>query len=1186
MATLGIGALMPGLAGAGMGLGLLGGTGALAFGDISKTLSAAHQASQNVGITPQQTAATNYSNSVQVVQAQQSVTQAREQAAQDAVTSANSIQQADMNLASVARNTAASQVQALQSVQQAQQGVETATYSLSEANYNLSQAYVQAREQITQLNNQLADSKLSVQSASLAVQQAEYQEKLVNQDAYSTSIQRQQASLAVAQAKQQVTDATDQESNAQVAANLANKQGISGSQTVIQAKQGVTAAQYSQVNAANSYADAQRNLTNTELNNAAQVKQAQMQAAQAQEQAAYQQKMDAQSVASAERNLTSTIKEQQLQWAATQSTANQAANQFAKYMANLSPAGRSFVNQILGMRGAFKGLEADAQTAVLPGVTIFLKGVASLAPQVKKGVTEMGGAISKAFAGFGKELQTPAAAKVFDGLVKNGMQFLNVVLPAFGQFFGELAKIGSLPGASSGLAGLLSGIARGLTGMAAAVGKYEPQINGFLKAVGNIIAQMGPSLGNMIGLAAKVLGPLTSYLNKHPDGTVAKVLGGIAGGLLAFKVLKGPISTVLSLPGKIGETWGKITKIPEKVSGTWGKLVSFPGKVSGAWGKVFGEGGSVPGMVGGLKNMLTGLPGKMSAIAGAIKEWGIWSKIASGATKVWTGIQLLFDAAMDANPIGLVVIAIAGLVVGVIEAYKHFTWFRDGVKDAFHGIEVAALWLWHNVFDPMWQGIKTGAEWVYDHAIKPLWNDWIKPVFDDIKSGVDLVTHHWSTVWAAMTAGFKAPVNFLIGTVYDHGIARLWNDVVGAVGLGSIKLPIIPQLAGGGVLPGYAPGHDTVPALLSPGESVLTPGATRAVGAPAINALNAAYAPSGGGHASGHFAQGGTVGSQGGGQEQEQSGSGGGEAGKLAGKETEKRTVERPAEHVLTLGKFANGGVVQRFSLGGIVSGLLSGAGDTAKAIAALATGNTTAFTNALAPLIGTSASGSLGRVMVALPKTLVTDAAKAAMGMMGGGSSSSGGGSLTAAVKAWFDKAVAITGVGMSWVPDLETIGEHESSLNPAAINLSDSNAAAGDPSKGILQLIATTFEAYHQPGTSPNIFEPVANIAAGINYIRGRYGNPGHVPGIMSLNTGGPYVGYDSGGVLPPGMTAAVNMTGKPEAVLTSEQTQALESLVSRPSGPSGQAPTVINNWYGPQMPSQEQLAEMDRHYSLLVG
>lgn len=54
-------------------------------------------------------------------------------------------------------------------------------------------------------------------------------------------------------------------------------------------------------------------------------------------------------------------------------------------------------------------------------------------------------------------------------------------------------------------------------------------------------------------------------------------------------------------------------------------------------------------------------------------------------------------------------------------------------------------------------------------------------------------------------------------------------------------------LAGGGVIPGYSPGHDTVPAMLSPGEGILTPDAVRAIGgASAIHRLNAQHFASGG----------------------------------------------------------------------------------------------------------------------------------------------------------------------------------------------------------------------------------------------------------------------------------------------------------------------------------------------------
>lgn len=69
------------------------------------------------------------------------------------------------------------------------------------------------------------------------------------------------------------------------------------------------------------------------------------------------------------------------------------------------------------------------------------------------------------------------------------------------------------------------------------------------------------------------------------------------------------------------------------------------------------------------------------------------------------------------------------------------------------------------------------------------------------------------------------------------------------------------------------------------------------------------------------------------------------------------------------------------------------------------------------------------------------------------------------------------------------------ESSGNPMAINLWDINAQNGIPSKGLLQVIAPTFQAYHVAGTSWNIYDPVANITAACNYAAAKYGSMDNV-------------------------------------------------------------------------------------------
>ncbi|MEU6060726.1 LysM peptidoglycan-binding domain-containing protein [Streptomyces sp. NPDC047097] len=71
------------------------------------------------------------------------------------------------------------------------------------------------------------------------------------------------------------------------------------------------------------------------------------------------------------------------------------------------------------------------------------------------------------------------------------------------------------------------------------------------------------------------------------------------------------------------------------------------------------------------------------------------------------------------------------------------------------------------------------------------------------------------------------------------------------------------------------------------------------------------------------------------------------------------------------------------------------------------------------------------------------------------------------------------------------------ESSGNPLAINNWDVNAVNGTPSKGLLQVIDPTFQAYHVAGTSTDSYDPVANIVAACNYAADRYGSIDNVNG-----------------------------------------------------------------------------------------
>jgi hypothetical protein len=69
------------------------------------------------------------------------------------------------------------------------------------------------------------------------------------------------------------------------------------------------------------------------------------------------------------------------------------------------------------------------------------------------------------------------------------------------------------------------------------------------------------------------------------------------------------------------------------------------------------------------------------------------------------------------------------------------------------------------------------------------------------------------------------------------------------------------------------------------------------------------------------------------------------------------------------------------------------------------------------------------------------------------------------------------------------------ESGGDPNAVNDWDINAKKGTPSKGLLQTIQPTFDAYHVEGTKHDVTDPVANIVAACNYAADKYGSMDNV-------------------------------------------------------------------------------------------
>ena len=82
----------------------------------------------------------------------------------------------------------------------------------------------------------------------------------------------------------------------------------------------------------------------------------------------------------------------------------------------------------------------------------------------------------------------------------------------------------------------------------------------------------------------------------------------------------------------------------------------------------------------------------------------------------------------------------------------------------------------------------------------------------------------------------------------------------------------------------------------------------------------------------------------------------------------------------------------------------------------------------------------------------------------------------------------------------------DYESGGDPNATNGWDSNAANGDPSKGLLQVIGSTFQAFRDKELPNDQTDPLANIVAALNYVAKQYGGPSNIwPTRGGYATGG---------------------------------------------------------------------------------
>lgn len=113
------------------------------------------------------------------------------------------------------------------------------------------------------------------------------------------------------------------------------------------------------------------------------------------------------------------------------------------------------------------------------------------------------------------------------------------------------------------------------------------------------------------------------------------------------------------------------------------------------------------------------------------------------ATGVATAAQWAWNAALSANPIGLIVIAIAALVGAILYAWNNFDWFRNGVTAVWEAIKTGFSWMWDNVLKPGFEGFQAALRVVGNAGIW-LWNNALQPAFSFIVGGIAWLLNTWA----------------------------------------------------------------------------------------------------------------------------------------------------------------------------------------------------------------------------------------------------------------------------------------------------------------------------------------------------------------------------------------------------------------------------------------------------------
>lgn len=173
-----------------------------------------------------------------------------------------------------------------------------------------------------------------------------------------------------------------------------------------------------------------------------------------------------------------------------------------------------------------------------------------------------------------------------------------------------------------------------------------------------------PGFSDVLNVTSSVM----AFAANHTD-LLAKALPVLIAGYVAVKAAQAAanVVAVLSVPTKIAEV-----VVNRQLVRSNRELIASRGALVGA-------------TVTQTASENVGIATRARAAVGMLVQRGAML-VTAAATGVWTGAQWALNAALTANPIGLVIVGLVALGAGLVLAYKKSETFRNIVNGAFHGV--------------------------------------------------------------------------------------------------------------------------------------------------------------------------------------------------------------------------------------------------------------------------------------------------------------------------------------------------------------------------------------------------------------------------------------------------------------------------------------------------------------------